>query len=115
YLLDKARNGYRMGNGEIVDSMIRDGLWDVYNNVHMGTCGDTCAKKYEFTRQMQDDFAVASFKRAIAAAQSGVFADEIVPIEAPSGKATVQIKEDENLKKFNEEKLRQLRPAFGKE
>src|SRR3954463_12700966 len=64
YLLEKARNGYRMGNGEIVDAMIRDGLWDVYNNVHMGTCGDTCAKKYEFTRQMQDDFAVASFKRA---------------------------------------------------
>jgi acetyl-CoA C-acetyltransferase len=49
YLLEKARNGYRMGNGEIVDAMIRDGLWDVYNNVHMGTCGDACAKKYEFS------------------------------------------------------------------
>jgi acetyl-CoA C-acetyltransferase len=115
YLLDKARTGYRMGDGVLVDSMIRDGLWDVYNNVHMGTCGDACAKKYEFTRQNQDDFAVASFKRALAAQQSGAFADEIVAVDAPAGKATVQVKEDENPKKFNEEKLRQLRPAFGKE
>ena len=66
YLLPKARNGYRMGNGELVDAMIRDGLWDVYSNVHMGTCGDRCAEKYQFSRQNQDDYAVASFKRAIA-------------------------------------------------
>jgi acetyl-CoA C-acetyltransferase len=115
YLLEKARTGYRMGHGELLDSMIRDGLWDVYNNVHMGTCGDTCAKKYDFTRQMQDDFAIASFKRAQAAMTSGAFKDEIVPVEAPSGKATVTVAEDENPKKFNEEKLRQLRAAFGKE
>src|SRR5204863_2468237 len=56
YLLEKARSGYRMGNGELVDSMIRDGLWDVYNKVHMGTCGDRCAEKFSFTRQQQDDF-----------------------------------------------------------
>jgi acetyl-CoA C-acetyltransferase len=115
YLLDKARNGYRMGNGELVDSLIRDGLWDVYNNVHMGTCGDACAKQYQLTRQQQDDFAVASFKRAIEAQRSGAFADEIIAVDAPAGKATVQVTQDENLKKFNEEKLRQLRPAFGKE
>lgn len=115
YLLDKARTGYRMGNGELVDSMIRDGLWDVYNNKHMGMCGDACASKYDFSRQAQDDFAVDSFKKAIAAQKSGAFAQEIVPIEAISGKATLSISEDENLKKFNEEKLRQLRPAFGKE
>src|SRR5215212_7022558 len=115
YLLEKAREGYRMGNGEIVDAMIRDGLWDVYNNVHMGTCGDACAKKYEFSRQAQDDFAIASFKRAQAAVAGGAFADELVTVEAPSGKATVQVKEDENPKKLNEEKLRQLRAAFGKE
>ena len=115
YLLEKARTGYRMGNGEIIDAMIRDGLWDIYNNVHMGTCGDTCAKKTEITRQQQDDFAVASFKRALAAMQSGAFADEIIPVDAPSGKTAIQVKEDENPKKFNEEKLRQLRPAFGKE
>src|SRR3954453_15985596 len=115
YLLDKARTGYRMGDGVLVDSMIRDGLWDVYNNVHMGTCGDACASKYEFTRQQQDDFAVASFKRALEAQKSGAFADEIIPVDAPAGKTTVQVKDDENPKKFNEEKLRQLRPAFGKE
>src|ERR1700716_739832 len=67
YLLEKARNGYRMGNGELVDSMIRDGLWDVYNNVHMGTCGDKCASRYEISRKEQDDFAVASYQRALAA------------------------------------------------
>jgi acetyl-CoA C-acetyltransferase len=115
YLLDKARTGYRMGDGVLVDSMIRDGLWDVYKNVHMGTCGDACATKYQFTRQMQDDFAIASFKRALAAQQSGAFADEIIPVDAPAGKSVIQVKEDENPRKFNEEKLRQLRPAFGKE
>ena len=64
YLLDKARTGYRMGNGELIDSMIRDGLWDVYNNVHMGSCGDQCAAKFEFSREQQDDYAVSSYRRA---------------------------------------------------
>ena len=113
YLLEKARGGYRMGNGEIIDLMIRDGLWDVYNLVHMGTCGDRCAEKYGFAREQQDEFAIASFKRAIAAASSGVFAREIAPVEVKSGKETVIVSEDENLKKFNEEKLRKLPPAFG--
>ena len=115
YLLDKARAGYRLGDGRLIDAMIHDGLWDVYNNVHMGTCGDQCASKYHFTRAQQDDFAIASFERAIAATKSGAFADEIVPIDAPAGKTTQRITEDENLKKFNAEKLRQLKPAFGKE
>lgn len=114
YLLERARTGYRMGNGEIVDSMIRDGLWDVYNNLHMGVCGDRCAQKYVFTRQQQDDFAVESFKRALAATSQSIFAKEIVPVEIP-GKEPVVVREDETLKKFNEEKLRKLRPAFGKE
>jgi acetyl-CoA C-acetyltransferase len=113
YLLERARSGYRMGNGEIVDAMIRDGLWDVYNNVHMGTCGDRCAEKYGFTRQQQDDFAVASFKRALAAAEKGSFAAEIEPVPVKAGKETVTVAEDENPKKFNEEKLRKLRAAFG--
>ena len=115
YLLDKARTGYRMGDGRLIDAMIHDGLWDVYDNVHMGTCGDQCASKYHFTRAQQDDFAIASFERAIAATQSGAFADEIVPIDAPAGKTTQKITEDENPKKFNAEKLRQLKPAFGKD
>jgi len=113
YLLEKARGGYRMGNGELVDAMIRDGLWDVYNNVHMGTCGDRCAEKYGFTRQQQDDFAVASFQRALKAASSGIFAREIEPVTVKAGRETVVVAEDETPKKFNEEKLRKLRPAFG--
>jgi acetyl-CoA C-acetyltransferase len=113
YLLEKARSGYRMGNGELVDSMIRDGLWDVYNNVHMGICGDRCAEKYGFTRQQQDEFAAASFKRALEAAKAGSFAAEIEPVAVKAGKETVTVAEDENPKKFNEEKLRKLRPAFG--
>jgi acetyl-CoA C-acetyltransferase len=113
YLLDKARAGYRMGNGELVDAMIRDGLWDVYNQVHMGTCGDACAQKYQFTREQQDDFAIESFSRAAEAIHSGLFAAEIEPVTVKAGKETVVVKEDENPKKFNEDKLRKLRPAFG--
>src|SRR5436309_4436277 len=86
YLLEKARNGYRMGNGELIDAMIQDGLWDVYNKVHMGTCGDRCAEKFSFTRQQQDDFAVTSFRRAIEAASKGIFAQEIVPVQVVAGK-----------------------------
>src|SRR5438552_2806276 len=115
YLLDKARSGYRLGHGELTDSLIRDGLWDVYNDVHMGMCGDRCAAKYEFSRRDQDDFAVASFRRALEAQAIGSFKDEIVAVEAPAGKTKVQITEDENPKKFNEEKLRQLKPAFAKD
>ena len=114
YLLPKARNGYRMGNGEVVDSMVRDGLWDVYNNVHMGTCGDRCAEKYEFSRQQQDDFAVASFQRTIAAQEKGMFAAEITPVEVANRHATTTVDRDEGLGRFNEEKLRSLQPAFDK-
>jgi len=113
YLLEKARSGYRMGNGELTDAMIKDGLWDVYNKVHMGTCGDRCAEKYSFAREQQDDFAVASFKRALEASQKGLFSAEIEPVQVKSGRETVAVTEDETPKKFNEEKLRKLRPAFG--
>ncbi len=113
YLLEKARSGYRMGNGELIDSMIKDGLWDVYNHVHMGTCGDRCAQKYGFSRQQQDDYAVASFQRALAAAANGVFAKEIEPVQIKAGREVITVAEDETPKKFNEEKLRKLRAAFG--
>ncbi len=115
YLLEKARQGYRMGNGELVDSMIRDGLWDVYHDVHMGRCGDRCAERFGFTRQQQDDFAVASFQRALAAAREGRFAAEIEPVPVKAGRETILVAEDETPKKFNEEKLRKLRPAFGEQ
>jgi len=115
YLLEKARTGYRLGNGEIVDSMIRDGLWDVYNSCHMGTCGDTAAQALGFSRQEQDDFAVRSYKHAIDARERGWTAEEIVPVEIEGRKGKVIVKEDEGPLRFDEEKLRKLRPAFGKE
>lgn len=114
YLLDKARNGYRMGHGQLVDSMIRDGLWDAYGDMHMGTCGDRCAERYNITRQEQDDFAIESHRRARAAIADGTFAREIVPVEVPGAKGTVTtVAEDEQPKRFNEERMRQLKPAFG--
>jgi acetyl-CoA C-acetyltransferase len=116
YYLMKAREGYRMGNGELVDGMIRDGLWDVYGDKHMGTYGDQCAAKFGFTKADQDDFAVRSHTRARAAIESGAFADEVVPVEVPAGKGkTVTVAADEGPGKFDEPKLRGLRPAFGPE
>ena len=113
YLLDKARTGYRMGDGQLIDSMIRDGLWDVYNNLHMGTCGDRTAEKCAFSRQDQDDFAVASYQRARKAQQEGLLADEIAPVEIPSRKGTLVVDQDEEPQRFEEAKLRALKPAFG--
>jgi acetyl-CoA C-acetyltransferase len=113
YLLEKARGGYRLGHGELVDSILRDGLTDAYSGIHMGVCGDRCAEKYEFTRQQQDDFAVVSYQRAFAAIARGSFADEIVPVSVHAGKSTVIVAEDEQPKRFDEAKLRALRPAFG--
>jgi acetyl-CoA C-acetyltransferase len=115
YLLERARSGYRMGHGQLVDCVIRDGLWDVYNNIHMGSCGERCASRYNFTRKQQDDFAVSSFQRALAAQREGRFEAEIVPVPARIGKETVPVAEDETPKRFNEEKLRKLKPAFEEE
>lgn len=115
YLLPQARQGYRMGNGVLVDAMIQDGLWDVYGNKHMGTYGDQCAVKCGFSKQAQDDFAVRSFTRARKAIAEGVFDDEIVPVVIASKKGSTTVAEDEGPSKFNEDKLRGLRPAFGSE
>ena len=116
YLLPKARTGYRMGNGELVDSMIHDGLWDVYTNQHMGHCGDLCANKYGFSRQDQDDFAIESYERAVQAWDNGFFAAEAIPVEVKSRKGSVTVDRDEDVSKYQgPEKLRSLRPAFGPE
>jgi acetyl-CoA C-acetyltransferase len=113
YLLTRAREGYRLGHGELLDSMILDGLWDVYGKKHMGTCGELCAQKYGFTRQEQDDFAVRSHTRARQAQAGGLFDTEIVPIEiALAGKAIQVVAQDESPAKFDEAKLRRLKPAF---
>ncbi len=115
YLLLKAREGYRMGNGELVDAMINDGLWDVYGKKHMGTYGDRCAAEFGFTRQAQDDFAVRSHTRARRAIEDGVFADEIVPVEFAVRGKTTTVALDEGPSRFDEPKLRALKPAFGAE
>ncbi|MCA9064954.1 MAG: thiolase family protein [Planctomycetaceae bacterium] len=115
YLLPGARQGYRLGNSELVDAVIRDGLWDVYGNKHMGTYGDQCAAKAGLTRQDQDDFAVRSYTRARKAQSEGVFQSEIVPVTVVVRKTTTEVTDDESPAKFNEEKLRALRPAFGPE
>ncbi|MCP4249671.1 MAG: thiolase family protein [bacterium] len=115
YLLPKARTGYRMGDGQLVDSMVHDGLWDVYNDQHMGSCGHQAAAKYEISREDQDDFAVESYRRAQRAQADGFFAREIVPVEVKSRKSVTVVEEDEEPKRFNEDKLRALRPAFGRD
>lgn len=115
YLLFRARNGYRMGHGELIDAMIHDGLWDVYRQVHMGTCGDACAAKYNFTREDQDVYAISSYKRAIAAQAAGNFNAIIAPVEVKTKTGTVVVDHDEEPTKFKEEKIRTLKPAFGKD
>jgi acetyl-CoA C-acetyltransferase len=116
YVLPNARGGYRMGNGQIVDSMIHDGLWDPYDNVHMGNCGDLVAKKYGFTREEQDAFARASFERALQAQKAGKFKAEIAPVPVPQKKGDpLLIEEDEGPKKAQLDKMPSLRPAFAKD
>lgn len=114
YYLDKARTGYRMGHGQIIDGMIKDGLWDPYGNVHMGNCGEVCAKHYNFTREAQDEYSINTYKRAQDAYAAGMFAIEIVPVEV-KGKETVIISEDEQYKKVKFDKIPTLKPAFAKD
>jgi acetyl-CoA C-acetyltransferase len=113
YLLLRAREGYRLGHGDLIDAMIHDGLWDVYHQKHMGTCGDACASSFRIVREEQDDFAVRSFTRAREAIAAGVFRDEIVPVEVGSRGKMTAVDADEGPSKFDESKLRALRPAFG--
>lgn len=116
YILDKARTGYRMGNGSIIDSMIHDGLWDPYNNCHMGNCGDLNAREYKFSREETDAYAAESYNRALAAQSACRLSDEIAPVEIPQRKGDpVVVSEDEEPKRGNVAKLPELRPAFDKE
>jgi acetyl-CoA C-acetyltransferase len=113
YLLEKARQGYRLGHAELVDSLVKDGLWDVYNNFHMGHGGELCAAKYQLTRNELDDFALESYRRAREAIANGIFKQEIVPIEAPQRKgSTVTVMEDEEPNRADLSRMRELKPAF---
>src|SRR4051812_853311 len=116
YLLPKARDGYRLGHAQVIDSLIHDGLWDAYGNVHMGDCAELCAKEKGITRADQDAFAVESYRRALRAVAEGKFRAEIVPVEIAQKKGPPKIvADDEEPGRGDIEKLAGLRPAFQKE
>lgn len=116
YYLDKARNGYRLGHGQITDGLVKDGLWDVYNNYHMGNATELCASTHQISREAQDEYAINSYKRSAEAYQKGLFKDEIVPVEvAQRGKDPLIVAEDEEYKKVDFGKIPSLKPAFQKD
>ena len=114
YVLDKARNGYRLGNGEIVDSMVKDGLWDVYNNIHMGNCAEACAKDFQFKREELDEFAINSYKKALDAQKNNKFKEEMLDVKVKLGREEVVVNSDEEPGKVKFEKIPTLRPVFDK-
>jgi len=115
YLMPAARGGFRMGNGQVVDSMIHDGLWDPYHNQHMGNCGELCAKEKHFTREAQDAYAIESYKRAQKAQAEGAFKNEIAPVTVagPKGESTL-VENDEGPGKAKFDKIPTLKPSFDK-
>jgi len=119
YLLPQARKGYRLGNGKVIDSMVHDGLWDIYNDYHMGVTGENVAEKYGITREEQDEFAVNSHRKAVAAMKECRFKSQIVPVELPAkkkGEAPVLFEKDESPREDTTvEVLRALKPAFKKD
>src|ERR1700730_10502008 len=119
YLLPQARKGYRLGNAQVVDSMVHDGLWDIYNNYHMGITGENVAEKYRITRQEQDEFALNSHRKALAAIRECRFKSQIVPVEIPAkkkGEAPVLFEKDEGPREDTTiGVLRSLKPAFKKD
>ena len=116
YYLDKARNGFRLGHGQITDGLVKDGLWDVYNNFHMGNATELCATECKISREEQDAYAVESYKRSAKAVEAGNFKEEIVGVEVPQrGKDSLNIAEDEEFKKVDFAKMPTLKPAFQKD
>lgn len=115
HLLENSRAGYRMGPAPIVDSMIKDGLWDPYNNFHMGNAAEICVKDYKFTREAQDEFAIHSYKKAQDAIQKGLFKNEIAAVAVESKKGTLTVDKDEEPFNTKFDKIPTLRPAFEKE
>lgn len=115
YYLPKARWGYRMGNGELLDGMIHDGLWDPYNNLHMGNAGELCARECEVPREAQDEFARLSYRRALEAQEKGWFKEEIVPVTVKERKSEVVVEQDEEPGRVKFDKIPTLRPAFEKD
>jgi acetyl-CoA C-acetyltransferase len=116
YYLDKARNGYRLGNGEIIDGLVKDGLWDVYNDYHMGSAAELCAAECHISREEQDAFAIESYKRAQKAQTDGKFKAEITPVELKDKKGDITLfADDEEPKAVKFDKIPTLKPVFKKE
>ena len=115
YYLKSARFGYRMGNGEVIDGMVFDGLWDPYNNMHMGVIAENIAKKHGISREEQDEYAVRSYKRAQKSTEDGVLKEEIVPITIKTKKGEVVVDKDEDPFRVVWDKIPTLRPAFVKD
>jgi acetyl-CoA C-acetyltransferase len=118
YLLPQARKGYRLGNAQVIDSMVNDGLWDIYNDYHMGITGENVAEKYGITREEQDEFAVNSHRKAVAAIKECRFKAQIVPVEIPAkkkGTPSTIFDKDERREDTTIEVLRSLKPAFKKD
>jgi acetyl-CoA C-acetyltransferase len=114
HLLEHSRQGFRMGNTPLSDSMVKDGLWDPYNNWHMGTAAELCVKEKKFSREDQDAFAKNSYTKASNATSKGYFKNEIVPVEIQDRKGTISFAVDEEPGKANFEKMATLKPAFDK-
>ncbi len=113
YYLDKARNGYRLGHGQLTDGLLKDGLWDIYNDYHMAAAAELCAAECGICREQQDEYAIESYKRALRAQTEGKLVDEITPIELRGKDGSVTtIAEDEEPHKVKFEKISQLKPAF---
>jgi acetyl-CoA C-acetyltransferase len=116
YYLDKARNGYRLGNGQIIDGLVKDGLWDVYNDYHMGSAAELCAEECHISREDQDIYAIESYRRAQKAQTDGKFKDEITPVELKDKKGDVTLfADDEEPKSVKFDKIPTLKPVFKKE
>jgi acetyl-CoA C-acetyltransferase len=116
YYLDKARNGYRLGHGQVTDGLVKDGLWDVYNDYHMGSAAELCAETCKISREDQDNFAIASYKRAQAAQSEGKFKSEIIAIEVKNRKGEITlIDSDEEPTSVNFDKIPTLKPVFKKD
>jgi len=116
YYLDKARNGYRLGNGQIIDGLIKDGLWDVYNDYHMGSAAELCAADCHISREEQDAFAIESYQRSQKAQSEGKFKNEITPVELKDKKGDVILfSDDEEPKAVKFDKIPGLKPVFKKD
>jgi acetyl-CoA C-acetyltransferase len=116
YYLDKARNGYRLGHGQLTDGLVKDGLWDVYKNYHMGSAAELCSRENNISREAQDAYAIESYKRSAASAESGKFKAEIVPVTIPQRKGEpVLVDSDEEFHNVKMDKIPSLNPVFEKD